>query len=121
MNSKILADESVSGIIIRDLRQSGLDLDAIIELNPGIPDSEVIQIAKDNSSILITEDKDFGEWVFAHKVRGLSVIFVRYMHGDQVDISAAIQQILANKESYPLDTNHYFVTITKQKVRARKL
>ncbi len=25
-----------------------------------------------------TEDKDFGEWVYAHHISGISVIFLRY-------------------------------------------
>jgi hypothetical protein len=31
-----------------------------------------------NKQILLTEDKDFGEWVFAHKVSGLTIILLRY-------------------------------------------
>lgn len=121
MNSLILADECVSNHIIDNLRKSGVVIDSISELKPGITDSEVIKEAKGKSAILLTEDKDFGEWVFAHKVDGLSVIFIRYSKGDEPTMSLAVQQILKDTETYPLETSHYFVTITKNKVRARKL
>jgi len=34
----------------------------------GISDDKVIEIMRSNKQILLREDKDLGEWVFAHKV-----------------------------------------------------
>ncbi len=44
----------------------------------GISDKEVLNLAREFNAILITEDSDFGEWVFAHREKITGVIFLRY-------------------------------------------
>jgi len=74
----IIADESLNGNIVRELRELEFEVDWILESKAGIADSEVIEYAKENNGLLITEDKDFGEWVFFHKIDGLTIVFLRY-------------------------------------------
>ena len=74
----IIADESLNGNIVRELRELEFEVDWILESKAGIADSEVIEYAKENNGLLITEDKDFGEWVFSHKIDGLTIVFLRY-------------------------------------------
>ena len=62
----ILADENVDFRIISALRNLDFQVISIQEDYKSIPDSEVIKISKESNSIILTEDKDFGEWVFAH-------------------------------------------------------
>lgn len=57
----IMADESVDGRIIRALRNDGFSVFSIAESYRGIPDSQVIEIARYKNAFLITEDKDFGD------------------------------------------------------------
>ena len=38
----------------------------------------VLKAAVDEKRILLTEDKDFGEWVFAHKSATSGVVLIRY-------------------------------------------
>ncbi|WP_394330804.1 hypothetical protein [Niabella ginsenosidivorans] len=38
----------------------------------------MIQWALENNCLLLTENKDFGEWVFAHPIKDLSVLSLRY-------------------------------------------
>ena len=71
----ILADENIHSYIIKTLRKEGFEVIAIGEPAKGIRDEEVIQWAVKNNYLLSTEDKDFGEWVFAHHITGLSIIF----------------------------------------------
>ena len=75
---KFLADESCDFAIVKGLRSAGYDVEAIIEEKPGALDSEVLRIAVERDRILLTEDKDFGEWVFAHKSATAGVVFIRY-------------------------------------------
>jgi predicted nuclease of predicted toxin-antitoxin system len=44
----------------------------------GANDFEVLQKAIHENRLLLTEDKNFGEWVFAHGSVLLGVIFLRY-------------------------------------------
>ncbi len=74
----ILADENIHYHIIKALREASFSVISISENSKGIKDEEVIKKAIQNNYLLLTEDKDFGEWVFAHHVNNLSVIFLRY-------------------------------------------
>lgn len=59
MRLLILADEGLNGNIIRELRKTGFNVDWILEIEPGISDEQVIELAKKQRRVLITEDKDF--------------------------------------------------------------
>jgi len=72
-----VADESVDYPIIRRLRQEGHTIWAVAEMEPGIADSVVLEIANQQSVILITGDKDFGELVFRDKRYAFGVILLR--------------------------------------------
>lgn len=45
---------------------------------PGATDPEVLQMAEKEGRLLLTEDKDFGEWIFAHGALATGVLFFRY-------------------------------------------
>lgn len=74
----ILADENIYSYIIKSLREAGFNVLSVSESSKGIKDDQVIQLTLQNNYLLLTEDKDFGEWVFAHHVKDLSVLFLRY-------------------------------------------
>ena len=38
-----------------------------------IKDKEVLELAKKHNAVLLTEDSDFGEWVFSHKEKSVGV------------------------------------------------
>lgn len=60
----LLADESVDRPIVDRLRQDGHTVLSIADLDPGIDDNAVLRLADQNSALLLTADKDFGELVF---------------------------------------------------------
>ncbi len=115
----ILADEGLNGNFVQSLRKKGLQVDWILELNPGVSDIEVINFAKKHNKILLTEDKDFGEWVFAHKVTGLTIIFLRYEKHDFEQINKFLYQLISDILDEGLKSRHQFITINKNKVRKR--
>ncbi len=75
---KFLADESCDFSVIHTLRQSGFDVKAIAEISPRAEDLHVINFACNEKRILITEDKDFGQLVYAYGQGSQGVIFIRY-------------------------------------------
>lgn len=117
----ILADEGLNGNIVRHLRESGFEVDWILEINPGIPDEQVIEYAKHNKKILITENKDFGEWIFAHKIVGLTIIFLRYERQDFKQIINFLNKLILELYQEDLETLHQFIAINKNKIRRRKI
>lgn len=75
---KFLADESCDFAIVKRLRSTGFDVKAVVEDMPGESDPLILRAAVVDERILLTEDKDFGEWVFAHKKVTSGVVLVRY-------------------------------------------
>jgi predicted nuclease of predicted toxin-antitoxin system len=75
---KFLADESCDFLIVRTLRSLEYDVLSVAESFPSASDQEVLQHATKEKRILLTEDKDFGEWVFAHGENISGVILIRF-------------------------------------------
>lgn len=73
-----LADESCAGPVIRALREVGHDVVAIAEVAKGEPDEQVLERALNEKRVLITEDRDFGELVYARGRSSAGVILVRF-------------------------------------------
>lgn len=113
----ILADESLDFRIVKALRQKGSNVASIPENSPGITDKEVVALTKEGNYLLITEDKDFGKWVFAHKYK-ISVILLRYNVKNIDQIIKTLTRLLTEKSDQFSDT---FTTVTEQKIRRRKL
>ena len=78
MNLRFLADESCDFGVVRALRAAGFRVTAVSEVSPGVDDNAVIDLAIQERSVLITEDKDFGQLVYAHGHDSLGVLFLRY-------------------------------------------
>ena len=74
---KFLADESCAGPVIRALRDAGHDVTAIAEVAQGAADEVVMDLALGEHRILITEDSDFGELVYARGHSTAGVMLVR--------------------------------------------
>jgi|SRR5882724_10712618 len=81
---------------VRWLRGEGHDVFYVAEVTSGATDTEVIQRARDDGRLLLTEDKDFGELVFrsAAVVPGLVLLRIspeRHLV-KWIRLEAAIQQ-----------------------------
>jgi predicted nuclease of predicted toxin-antitoxin system len=60
---RFLADESCDFAVVRALRAAGFDVAAVSEDAAGSPDEKVIDLARAEQRILLTEDRDFGRLV----------------------------------------------------------
>jgi predicted nuclease of predicted toxin-antitoxin system len=115
---KFLADENLREDLVDELRHKGFKVRYIREDFPGLGDENIIRLAKQNDYVLITEDKDFGEWGFAGKVNNISVIFIQYKKGDYEQVKDSLLEFL--KQSLD-NLRHKFVTIKKHKIRIREI
>jgi len=113
----IVADENVDHSIIATLRKKGYKVISIAENYSGFTDEDVIGVVKTYEGVLVTEDKDFGEWVFAHGAKGFSVILLRYA---PKEVDLIIKNILTTIKKIE-KSRHMFVTITRNKTRARNI
>lgn len=73
-----VADESCSRPVIEALRQAGHDVLAIAEVAKGTSDEDVLQLAAEDKRVLITEDRDFGELIYARGRPTAGVVLVRF-------------------------------------------
>ncbi len=73
-----LADESCDFAVVRALRSGGHDVKAVSEVALGATDDVVLELASRERRVLLTEDKDFGQLVFAAATPASGVIFIRY-------------------------------------------
>ena len=72
-----LADESVDRNIVGSLRQNGYSVWYVAEMEPGISDDAVLNLANQEARLLLTADKDFGELVFRQHRLGVGVLLIR--------------------------------------------
>jgi predicted nuclease of predicted toxin-antitoxin system len=113
----IIADENIDKRIILALRKANQSVTSVAEDYAGIPDEDVMHLTVTLEGILLTCDKDIGEWVFAHGRKGFSVVFLRYENEEIDDI---IKNIISILEKVTSD-EHLFISITKNKIRQRKI
>jgi predicted nuclease of predicted toxin-antitoxin system len=73
-----LAGESCDFAAVRALRAVGHDVEAVAEWIGGAPDHLVMQTALESGRILLTEDKDFGQLVYANRQESRGVILIRF-------------------------------------------
>lgn len=114
----ILADENLHPHIIQSIKSNGFEVFSVREHHRGISDEEVIILSKNPKRIILTEDKDFGEWVFAHHEKDISVILLRYQRKDLDKIIIRIIDLLNNKNRGLFGK---YVTLTLNKVRIKEL
>ncbi|MEQ9467351.1 MAG: DUF5615 family PIN-like protein [Ekhidna sp.] len=113
----ILADENIDSRLVSFLRENGIKVAHVKEVRPGISDKEVIEISKNTSQIILTEDKDFGEWVYAHKEKSISVILLRYSSQAKL-ISKVLVDLIKSKNE---DLIGKFSIVTANKIRIRSI
>jgi predicted nuclease of predicted toxin-antitoxin system len=75
---RFLADESCDFRVVRALRAAGHDVVAVPEVATGTEDSAVIEMAVHEARIFVTEDRDFGQLVYAAAKPTRGVILLRF-------------------------------------------
>ena len=74
---RFLADESCDAAVFRALRTAGHEVLAVAEISPRADDEAVLELARGEQQILLTEDKDFGQLVYADQQATGGVIWPR--------------------------------------------
>ena len=113
-----LVDESCDFIVVRTLRSGGYDVLYVAESFPSASDHQVIQQANNEERIILTEDKDFGEWVFAHGKNVAGVILIRFPGNARTQLGEEIRLLLDIRD---VELTKSFVVIEPGRLRIRKI
>ena len=112
-----LADGSCDFSVIRALRSVGYSVKAIAEISPSLPDEMVLELAVAENRLLITEDKDFGEWVFAHQHAMTGVLLIRYPVSMRSSMVTAVIDLIGG---HAPDLDGSFTVLEPGRARIRK-
>ncbi len=114
----IIADENLEQYWIDLLRAKHYEVLSIRDEKPGISDREIAELVSTKEGWLITEDKDFGELIFSHGIKSISVILLRY---DQPLYSQIESVLLRFLDEHVALIDHLFVTVTPGRIRIRSI
>lgn len=115
---KILADESVDNEIVLRLRRDGHDVGYVAEMSPGIMDEEVLVLASEENTLLLTADKDFGELIFRQGYIKRGVVLYRLAGLSSQDKAEIVSLAISQHGNELLAA---FSVITEKAVRIRKV
>lgn len=113
-----LADESVDRDIVVALRAHGYKVTYVAEMEPGITDDAVFDLANKQRAILVTADKDFGEIVFRQHRVIKGVILIR-LAGIPQGLKGSL--VASVTELHLAELEGAFSVITPKRLRIRKI
>jgi predicted nuclease of predicted toxin-antitoxin system len=116
---KFLLDQSADFRLIPHLRESGHDVTAISRnYPPGLPDKDVLTIAREEARVLIVADRDFGGLIFHQELPHAGVIFFRL---PGATLQAKIEQLNTVLEEHTEELERgAFLVVTPGRIRVAR-
>src|SRR5947199_4242619 len=115
---RFLADESCDFAAVRALRAEGFDVLSVAEASPGADDDRVIDLALLQHRILLTEDKDFGQLVFAAGRSTSGVGLIRLSAHARSMVGTRVVEVVRNHAEHLTGA---FVVLQAHRTRISKL
>jgi predicted nuclease of predicted toxin-antitoxin system len=109
-----LADESCDACMTHRLRTEGHDVMLVSDAHQGVNDLTVIKLALDLERVLITEDKDFGQLVYASGHCHSGVILLRYPFRLRDQIATKLSTLVKDRGD---SLAHSFTVIEPGRIR----
>ena len=114
---RIVVDENVEGELVIALRTEGYEVIEIKLLHPGLNDAGVLAIAAEQTAVLFTNDKDFGELVYRERLFSTGVVLLRFGKLDLPERADLLKQVL-REQGKELESS--FTVISPTGVRIRR-
>lgn len=118
MAARFLADESCDFAVVRALRDAAFDVVAVVEHSPGATDEQVIALSVKEQRVLLTEDKDFGQLVFAANRESAGVIFVRFPASARATLGTRVVDTVRREQDRLVGA---FAVLQPHRTRIRRL
>jgi len=90
---KLVVDVGVGTAVEKRLLAQGHDVLAVRDLNPHLPDEEILERAVQEQRLVLTMDKDFGELVHRSGRRHAGVLLLRLEAADSTTKVAVVRRI----------------------------
>ena len=115
---RLLANENVSGTVVRELRRRGHDVLSVKESMRGGSDEAVLARAQAEGRLLLTHDKDFGELAFRRGLPATCGVIVLRLAGTDPDTdNRRAVEAVESRSDWP----GHFSVVTDDRVRMRPL
>jgi hypothetical protein len=82
-----------------------------------LPDEAVLELAVAENRLLIAEDKDFGEWFFAHQHAMTGILLIRYPASLRSSMDAAVIDLIGG---HAPELDGSFTVLEPGRARIRK-
>jgi predicted nuclease of predicted toxin-antitoxin system len=113
---KFLLDVCASSRALRTLLSDlGHDVLSALDRDPRASDEALLALAMQEARVLVTEDKDFGELVFVHRLPHPCIIRFVDMHVEEK--IAAMRELLERHADAIRDGA--FIVVTRRRIRIR--
>lgn len=114
-----IADENFPQPSVNKLRSAGHDVVAIISDSPGAADEDILARAVQETRIVLTFDRDFGELVYRLRLPPpLGVVFFRFDPATPTEPAEYLLRLMADQE---LTLEQRFTVADRRQVRQRPL
>jgi predicted nuclease of predicted toxin-antitoxin system len=115
---RVIVNENITGTVIRELRQRGHDVLSVKESMRGADDTSILQRAVVEQRLVVTQDKDFGELAFRHRLPASCGIILFRMSGAS---PSADNQCIIDVIDSRSDWLAHFSVVTGDRIRMRPL
>jgi predicted nuclease of predicted toxin-antitoxin system len=115
---RLIVNENIANSVIQGLRQRGWDVLAVKESMRGADDAVIMNRAESEQRVVVTQDKDFGELAFKHRLpASCGVILFRLSGADPAIDNTRILEVIASREDWAGN----FSVVTDDRIRMRSL
>lgn len=115
--TKFLVDAGVGHLVEQFLNNFGYDIKSVRDIDPRMPDEEIIKLAYNENRIIITMDKDFGELVYHSLMPHAGILLLRLEDSDCIEKTKIVSNIL---KDYASQLSNAFCVYQNGKFRIRK-
>jgi predicted nuclease of predicted toxin-antitoxin system len=115
---RFIIDENISPLVGEALRQAGHDVIAASLMCRGQSDRHVVQIAKADDRVVISEDKDFGELAFRDGIFPVGLIRISLAAYTPSDKATRLLEILTAEQDQVIGM---LLVIEPSRVRSKPL
>jgi predicted nuclease of predicted toxin-antitoxin system len=115
---RFLADENIPRAVVSALVEQGHDVAAIGDIDRGAGDAQIIARAEREGRVLLTFDKDFGEFAFRTTLSpSCGIVLLRFVPRDPDDAVSVVLAALAMRA----DWRGRFAVVERDRLRVRRL